>query len=148
MTINIPSCLRAFATVIIMMTLSGCLVSVPIAVAKVAIDGVSYIATGKSTTDHALSGLSGQDCALHRVLAGNDVCTEQSSAVADQQDNSTAVALAPVSPESVTQASVSPVPYPVEDSAPLPVTRVLTTQDVMRQFLQAFDDGNNRTSNY
>ena len=37
-------------------------------------NGISYLTTSKSVSDHGISMVSGQDCALHRGLAGNEVC--------------------------------------------------------------------------
>ena len=39
-----------------------------------AIDGASYIATKKSLTDHGISFVAGQDCALYRLLTDINVC--------------------------------------------------------------------------
>lgn len=36
----------------------------------------SYLTTSKSVSDHGISMVSGQDCALHRGLGGDDVCRE------------------------------------------------------------------------
>ena len=41
---------------------------------ELAADGVSYMATGKSTTDHAISAVAGQDCALLRPLKEQAIC--------------------------------------------------------------------------
>ena len=39
-------------------------------------NGFSYLATNKSVSDHGISMVSGRDCALHRGLAGDEVCRE------------------------------------------------------------------------
>lgn len=54
----------------------GCAPAVPPAVmiASQAIDGISYVATGKSGSDHVLSAALEQDCAVHRVVTGGAVC--------------------------------------------------------------------------
>lgn len=38
--------------------------------------GLSYAMTGKSISDHAISTVMEQDCALHRVVMGDDPCME------------------------------------------------------------------------
>ena len=38
---------------------------------------VSYLATGKGTSDHVISAISEQDCALHRALLEKEICTEE-----------------------------------------------------------------------
>lgn len=60
-------------------SLSGCLVALPPAlqVASLALDGLSYISTGKSVSDHALSAVAQKDCAILRALDDiNGICTE------------------------------------------------------------------------
>ena len=39
-------------------------------------NGFSYMATNKSVSDHGISLVSGRDCAVHRSLAGNDICND------------------------------------------------------------------------
>ena len=45
--------------------------------AKLAIDGISYLATGKGTTDHAISVAVGQDCNMLRVFSRERAICEQ-----------------------------------------------------------------------
>jgi hypothetical protein len=47
---------------------SGCALPVGVVIASYAADGVSYVATGKSVTDHGLSMAAGHDCALLRPI--------------------------------------------------------------------------------
>ena len=35
---------------------------------------MSYVVTGKSPTDHAVSAVVHEDCALHRVVKREDIC--------------------------------------------------------------------------
>jgi len=58
-------------------TVSGCIVAMPPAVqaASFALDGLSYAATGKSVTDHAISAMADKDCAIARALNGEQICT-------------------------------------------------------------------------
>ncbi|MFP6712557.1 MAG: hypothetical protein VB913_12770 [Rhodospirillales bacterium] len=58
---------------------SGCALPVSVTVASWALDGFSYVATQKSITDHGISLLAGQDCALHRIVTEMDLyalCTD------------------------------------------------------------------------
>ena len=59
-------------------SLSGCIVALPPAVqfASLALDGISYLSTGKSVTDHAISGVTQQDCAMLRPLKGETICSD------------------------------------------------------------------------
>ncbi|MFH1804806.1 MAG: SPOR domain-containing protein [Pseudomonadota bacterium] len=54
--------------------LSACGGPVELTVAKLAGDFISYVSTGKSTTDHVVSAMADEDCALHRPLFDEDVC--------------------------------------------------------------------------
>lgn len=58
--------------------LSGCIVALPPAVqaASLALDGISFAATGKTVSDHALSAVTEQDCAMSRALSGENICTQ------------------------------------------------------------------------
>ena len=70
--------LRAAGALGMVVALSGCLALPPaIQLASLAIDGISYMQTGKSMSDHALSAVTNKDCAMLRALDNiNDVCTE------------------------------------------------------------------------
>ncbi|MEM0911879.1 MAG: SPOR domain-containing protein [Pseudomonadota bacterium] len=49
----------------------------------VAISGISYLVTGKSMSDNALSMVTNMDCAAHHLLSGDAVCLEKESLVLD-----------------------------------------------------------------
>ena len=70
------------------LSLSGCIVALPPAVqlASLALDGVSYMATGKSVTDHAISTVTAKDCAMLRGLQGDNICTANVVEVATLPD--------------------------------------------------------------
>lgn len=64
---------------------AGCAVPTAVTIGSFAADGVSYVATGKSVTDHGLSAATGHDCALLRpVLSDKPVCDTSLSAEARQ----------------------------------------------------------------
>jgi hypothetical protein len=54
--------------------LAGCALPPALSVASLVLDGVSYVTTGKGTTDHAISAFAGEDCALHRAVNDTPVC--------------------------------------------------------------------------
>ncbi|MCW9036200.1 MAG: hypothetical protein OQJ97_18430 [Rhodospirillales bacterium] len=56
--------------------LSGCALPVPVQVASWVVDGIIYLNTDKSMTDHGISMVSGKDCALFRGLKGDEVCVQ------------------------------------------------------------------------
>ena len=61
--------------VVAILILSGCAVIPPaVSISTFAIDGISYLASGKSTTDHLISGIAEKDCALHRSLTKGKIC--------------------------------------------------------------------------
>lgn len=66
------------------MSLSGCIVALPPAIqlASLALDGISYVSTGKSVTDHAISAVTAKDCAMIRGLKGDEICTKNAVEVA------------------------------------------------------------------
>jgi len=56
---------------------SGCAAPLPLTIASLMADGVSYATTEKSLTDHGLSALSHQDCAVYRLLTEGAMCRDQ-----------------------------------------------------------------------
>jgi len=54
--------------------LGGCGLPAGVVVGSYAVDGASYLLTGKSATDHALSAAVDRDCALLRVAANEKPC--------------------------------------------------------------------------
>jgi hypothetical protein len=58
------SCVPLFLPLLV----NGCALPAGVVIASYAADGVSYVATGKSVTDHGLSAATGHDCALLRPL--------------------------------------------------------------------------------
>lgn len=69
-----------------MLLLGGCALPVPLQVASWALDGISYLMTEKSVTDHGLSVLAQKDCAMLRgILDPDEFCR-------DFDDSATALA--------------------------------------------------------
>ena len=54
--------------------LSGCAVPAAVSIASYAADGASLVSTGRSVSDHGISILLQQDCALFRFVRGRAVC--------------------------------------------------------------------------
>lgn len=67
MRILVPALLSA-------LFLTGCALPPVVTLASLAASGASYAKTGKSTTDHAISAVVGEDCALHRIFGDEAVC--------------------------------------------------------------------------
>ncbi len=66
---------RKLAIAVLPLALGGCL-PLPITIATASFSGVSYLASGKSTTDHVLSATMEKDCALTRPVLGEPVCRD------------------------------------------------------------------------
>jgi hypothetical protein len=56
--------------------LSGCGLPAGVTVASYAVDGGLMWFTDKSSNDHLLSMMAGQDCAMWRVIKGRQICTD------------------------------------------------------------------------
>lgn len=56
--------------------LAACAAPLPIKIASWAFDGISYLSTGKSITDHGLSLVAQKDCALWRPVKGEKICSD------------------------------------------------------------------------
>ena len=55
---------------------AGCALPVPLQVASWALDGISYIMTEKSVTDHGISVVAQKDCAVWRGVTAGELCRE------------------------------------------------------------------------
>ena len=66
------------------LALAACGGPVELSVAKLAGDLISYVTTGKSTTDHAVSAAADGDCALHRPLFKENVCKDEDTLLAER----------------------------------------------------------------
>lgn len=65
---------RNLALIGLPLLLGGCGLPPALSAASWALDGISYLASGKSVTDHAISEVAQQDCALFRVVQGGELC--------------------------------------------------------------------------
>ncbi|MCZ6745361.1 MAG: hypothetical protein O7D31_11910 [Alphaproteobacteria bacterium] len=53
---------------------AGCFIPPALTIANFAADTMIYLATGKGTADHALSGLTKGDCRMARMTKGKPIC--------------------------------------------------------------------------
>ncbi len=65
-------------------SLSGCGLPPALTYASYAADAFSYLATGKSVTDHGISAVLQKDCALLRVLEG-PICVKEKGGEEEQE---------------------------------------------------------------
>jgi hypothetical protein len=75
--------------------LGGCGLPPALSAASWALDGISYLATGKSVTDHAISEVAQQDCALFRVVQGRELCQVEVDDIQTAEGPQIMVAAAP-----------------------------------------------------
>lgn len=68
--------MRRAIFVIFPLILAGCGLPPAVTIASYALDGISFLSTGKSVGDHALSAVAQRDCALWRVVKDELVCRE------------------------------------------------------------------------
>lgn len=66
--------IRISVALILMCLLGGCSVSPAVDAVSWTVDGFSYFLTGKSMTDHAMSAAAGKDCAITRMVKGENAC--------------------------------------------------------------------------
>ena len=71
---------RIIGFIVLLFSLSGCAALPPaltyLGYIKTGADGVSYLTTKKSTTDHLVSSALEKDCAFHRVFLHEEVCRQ------------------------------------------------------------------------
>ncbi|HKY94589.1 MAG TPA: hypothetical protein VJL84_04755 [Kiloniellales bacterium] len=95
--------------------LGGCVAIPPaVAIASYVIDVGSFVATGKTATDHAISAVAQQDCAIMRIFEGN-LCIDEP----DYQLASAGV-LEPLPPEGQLEPPLALTPLASGDFAALP----------------------------
>lgn len=69
--------MQRYLWIVLPALLSGCGLPPALMIASYAADGVSYVATGKSVSDHGISAVTGRDCAVWRVIKGEPICIDQ-----------------------------------------------------------------------
>lgn len=136
--------------------LGGCGLPPAISIASWALDGVSYLASGKSVTDHAISQVAGSDCALFRIVQNREICERIDgdeggapilSALALTRPEPVQSAMAPSDPDFVAPDIVEfaeafgPEAVRVEELETLPVVPASFTWQPPVQRDEAADDG-------
>lgn len=114
--------------------LGGC-VAIPVGLtaASAAFDGMSYVSTGKAPHDHALSAVTGEDCAVWRVVKEKPVCAEPKGTGAREVVYAPGNGALAFAPPAMTPIGASPAPTPrkapeaeivTESLPPAPVSQV------------------------
>ncbi len=60
----------------VLFAVAACSIPTPLTVVTFAFDGVSLIVSGKTLSDHALSAVNNEDCAMWRVFKDRPICHE------------------------------------------------------------------------
>ena len=68
---------RAYLLIAGVVLLNGCAVASGFKIASLAANRLSYLVTGKSLSDHVISGAMASDCALHRIIEGHAPCRSE-----------------------------------------------------------------------
>lgn len=66
--------LKPVVLTLAMLAVSGCGLPPHVTVISTLLDGASFAATEKTLTDHAISELAGEDCALWRAVKEGNIC--------------------------------------------------------------------------
>ncbi|MCI0401589.1 MAG: SPOR domain-containing protein [Gammaproteobacteria bacterium] len=90
---------HAFALTFTAISLTGCAAPGALQLGLLAGGAASYLTTGKGLSDHAMSAALDEDCAVHRIVVGNQIChayppPEEAVAVVDGPDPSQAAKMA------------------------------------------------------
>jgi hypothetical protein len=101
--------------------LGGCGAPVAFQVASLAVDGVSYLATGKSLFDHGLSAVAEEDCAMLRVVTEGQICRDGETALVEAKPEAAMPEEAPAPEAGPAQpVEVAELPPPPAFEAPAP----------------------------
>jgi hypothetical protein len=68
------STIRIAGALLAPLALGACGLPIGVQIASLFADGVSYLTTDKSLTDHGISAVTGEDCALWRGVEGDKIC--------------------------------------------------------------------------
>jgi hypothetical protein len=69
---------KSFTCLFALFLLSGC---ATLNIVSFGLSGISFITTGKSLSDHALSAVTDQDCAIHRFIFNESMCRQNNDIV-------------------------------------------------------------------
>ncbi len=68
---------RGTALILCSVLLAACALPTPVKIASWVADGISYLTTEKSVTDHGISLVVRKDCALWRGIKGEQICRDE-----------------------------------------------------------------------
>lgn len=100
---------RVAALAAALLALGGCALPPAVAIASYVIDVGSFVATGKTATDHGISAVAQQDCALMRVFEGGICREDQDYAMADAGVLEPLPPLEPAGPQALVPGNLQPL---------------------------------------
>ena len=68
--------MRRYILLSVPILLGGCGLPPAVVIASYVADGASYVATGKSVSDHGISETTGRDCAMWRIVKLESPCSK------------------------------------------------------------------------
>ena len=68
--------MKKLCILVLPLFLAGCGLPPAFAIASYAVDGILLLTSGKTSTDHAISIVAQQDCAMWRIIQGEEICTD------------------------------------------------------------------------
>ncbi len=68
---------RGTALILCSALLAACSLPMPVKIASWVVDGIAYLTTEKSVTDHGISLVVRKDCALWRGIKGEKICQDE-----------------------------------------------------------------------
>ena len=74
--------MKKFVPFCLLLALGGCAAPAALTIAALAVDGLSWMTTGKGTGDHVLSASTNKDCRVTRALQGKAICNNTQVAFA------------------------------------------------------------------
>lgn len=123
-----------------MLLLGGCALPVPLQIASWAADGISFVMTKKSLTDHGISMVTQKDCALLRAVTEGTVCRDDDAATMIADASQGNVDAAPVATDAVVVApSAKAAVKPVAVSAFAPSDGWRSPAELSTENLAAFE---------
>ncbi len=103
--------------------LAGCSLPAPLKFVSWVADGIAYLTTEKSVTDHGISLVARQDCALWRGIKGEQICRDEGGtaiavAAAEGQPAGAGAEETGDSSDTWTLVALAPAAGPAEADAP------------------------------
>lgn len=144
--------MKKVVTLAFCLSLTACVAPPAITMASFALSGVSFMQTGKTLPDHALSSVAQRDCKIIRATRGELICQAEAALNLDQSISFVAVPAGTARPEEIaalpaqlapifepTAASIQPVA--ITPLVPIPLPTPVNTPVLSPISGLAFDQG-------